>query len=374
MNNYNNDDESIYLHAVGDVSLGDHPVCFGHGVRSTIDKHGIPSLFNNTRDTLSHADIVFGNLETVLPRDADSTELFDMEMKGKSEYAAELAKVGFNVMSVANNHAMQHGPEAFKDTVSILKENNISPVGVNETNVSNCFFYNKKSTKIAMIGYSLRPEKYSKSGSLYALGKKQVILEQIQQLKNDNAQIIVSLHWGEEYLHYPSIEQVQLARDIIDAGACLILGHHPHVLQGIEEYNKGIIVYSLGNYIFDMWQKNTRETIIFECEIDQSGVKRYNFLPVFVNKRYQPIILTGQQAEKLRSQIQRYSNAIDSNNKVKDFTDAMQEYNKIAEKTYTKYRMESYFYFIRNIYRYKPSVLLNSLIRFIKRRLNPAHP
>ncbi len=374
MNNYNDKTESISLRAVGDVSLGDHPVCFGHGVRSTIDKRGFPSLFDKTKNKLSNADIVFGNLETVLPNNADSTELFDMEMKGESRYAAELAKVGFNVMSVANNHAMQHGPDAFNDTVSILKENNISPIGVNENNISNCFVLNKKSLKVILIGYSLRPEKYSKIGSLYALGEKQTILEQVSQLKNDSTQIVISLHWGEEYLHHPSVEQIQLARDIIDAGACLILGHHPHVLQGIEEYKNGVIVYSMGNYIFDMWQKNTRETIIFECEIDQNGIKRYDYLPIFVNKHYQPVILTNKKAEQLKSKIKKYSKAINSNIKDKDFNNTMQEYNKSAEKAYTKYRMESYIYFIKNIYRYKPSVLLNSLIRFIKRRLDPAHP
>lgn len=373
MNNVNND-ESIHLCAVGDVSLGDHPVCFGHGVRSMIDKHGLPFLFDKTSDALSHADIVFGNLETVLPKDIDSAELFDMEMKGKSEYASELAKVGFNVMSVANNHAMQHGDMAFKDTVSILKENNITPIGVNDANGSSCFFYNKKSTKIAMIGYSFRPEKYSKTGALYAVGEEQSVLGQIKQLKKNGVQIIVSLHWGEEYLHYPSIEQVRLARDIIDAGACLILGHHPHVLQGVEEYNNGIIVYSMGNYIFDMWQIRTRETMIFECHIDQNGIKSHSYLPIYVNQYFQPFILTGERAKKLNSKIQNYSKAIDSISKIKDSEKAMLEYNGAAEKAYTKYRMESYIYFIRNIYKYKPAVLINSLTRFIKRRLNSAHP
>ena len=373
MNTANNN-KSIFLHAVGDVSLGDHPVCFGHGVRSIIDKHGFPSLFDKSKDELSNADIVFGNLETVLPMDTDSTALFDMEMKGKSEYAVELAKAGFNVMSVANNHAMQHGEKAFNDTISILNANNISPIGVNDGNNSNCFFYTKQSTKIVIIGYSFRPEKYSKTGSLYALGEKQSVINHVKQLKDDGLQIIVSLHWGEEYMHYPSIEQMQLAKDIIDAGACLILGHHPHVLQGIEEYNNGIIVYSLGNYIFDMWQKKTRETMIFKCEISQNGIKRYSFLPVFVNRYYQPIILTGQKAETLNIKIQSYSRTINSSKKIKNFTGAMLEYNKAAEKAYTKYRIESYLYFIRNIYRYKPAVLIKSLTLFIKRKLDPTHP
>jgi poly-gamma-glutamate synthesis protein (capsule biosynthesis protein) len=339
-----NIDEPIILHAVGDISLGDHPVCFGHGVRTEIDKNGLQTLFENTKKQLSSADIVFGNLETVLPDDTGSTELFDMEMKGKSEYAGELAKVGFNVMSVANNHAMQHGDKAFNDTTATLHNCGISPIGISEGGASNCFSFNKKETKIAIIGYSFRPEKYSKTGVLYAVGNKTALLNQVKQLKNNGQQVIVSLHWGEEYLHYPSVEQIQLAKDTIDSGACLILGHHPHVLQGIEEYNNGVIVYSLGNYIFDMWQKQTRESIIFKCEIDQSGIKHYDYLPVLANKKnYQPRLLTGKKAEELNLKIQGYSNSIDSCIGDKNLTSEMIEYNKAAEKAYTKYRMESYF-------------------------------
>jgi len=367
------DRESIHFLAVGDISLGDHPVCFGHGIRSTIEKHGFPFLFKDVASTLSRSDILFGNLETVLPQENGGKRLHDIEMKGKSEYAAELSKIGFNVMSVANNHAMQHGQKAFDETITALKNNNIEPIGINDTGKSNCFSFEKNTVNLSIIGYSFRPEKYSKNNISYALGEENLLIEHIRQLKQNKSNVIVSIHWGEEYIHYPSADQVYFSKKIIDAGACLILGHHPHVLQGIEKYNGGVIVYSMGNFIFDMWQKQTRETMIFDCHIGENGIKRYSYVPIYVNKNYQPIILTGKDADKLCSKTERYTNAIYPMNSLLDTTKSMQAYKKTAAKAYLKYRIASYLYFIRNIYKYKFSVLIDSLIRFLKRRVNPEH-
>lgn len=366
--------QTISLTAVGDVSLGDHPVCFGHGVRSKIDHHGLDFLFSDVLADLGNSDIVFGNLETVLPNNKNSNDLFDMEMKGRSEYAAALSDVGFNIMSIANNHAMQHGDDAFHETVSNLNKYNIFPVGIDENGKSNCYQFARNGIKIAMIAYSLRPEKYSKSGALYAQPRNQNIIKQVESLYKDGYQIIVSLHWGEEYLHYPSPEQVSLAHHIADSGACLIIGHHPHVLQGIEKYNKTVIVYSLGNFIFDMWQKSTRESVIFKCNLSKNGVESYELIPVLANRHYQPIKLDSNSADKLLKKINTYSELIKEPRNPRNLKTEMEEYNQLAQKAYTRYRMQSYTYFLTHIYMYKPEVLFKSLTRFIKRRINPEHP
>ena len=366
--------EYIHLLAVGDVMLGDHPVCFGHGIRSTIEKYGFQYLFAHTENILADSDVLFGNLETVLHPEDNTSTLYNMEMKGKSEYAQELAKIGFNVMSMANNHAMQYGADAYNHTVKLLRDSGIEPVGVNDNGKSNIYLYTKDGINLAFVGYSFRPEKYADAGISYAQGDELTILEQIHSLNKDDTRVIVSVHWGEEYLHYPSVAQVHLAKRMIDAGASIILGHHPHVLQGVEEYSNGIIVYSLGNYIFDSWDRSTRESIIFDCKIDKSGALNYSIIPTFINRNYQPVILIGKEKQKLMNKIKNYSNGIIALNAISDTPDLVMIYQNKAEKAYFKYRIGAYLYFLRNIYKYKISVISHSLTRFIKRRINPDHP
>ena len=353
--------------------LGDTPVCFGHGIRSTIERHGLEFLFERSKEYLSNSDVLFGNLETVLSDDRGCSNLYGMEMKGRSEYAAGLVNIGFNVMSVANNHAMQHGKYAYNNSVAELQKRGINPVGINDGGRSNCIYIEQNTIKLAFIGYSFRPEKYARDQVSYAQIEESQLLAHIKELKECSTHVVVSVHWGEEYMHYPSINQVHFAKHIIDSGASLVLGHHPHVLQGIEEYNHGIIVYSLGNFIFDNWQRRTRETIIFHCTFGDKGIEVYGYKPVYINKFFQPIVLSGKKEKKIRFRMQKYSDTIVQMNSMIDTNEEKTIYKQRASKAYTKHRMKCYLYFILNIYKYSPSVILDSFIRFVKRRLDPSH-
>lgn len=364
--------ETLLLRAVGDVMLGDHPVCFGHGVRSTIDRLGFDTLFHEVGFHLRGADLVFGNLETVLA-DADETTLESAEMRGREADAAGLSWLGFNVMSVANNHIMQYGTKAFEKTIKALERNRIAPVGLATEAGSNVRLLELKGIRVAMISFSLRPEKYWKGEPLYARDDGDRVVEQVARLKHDADVIVVSLHWGEEYINHCSLEQVSVAHRVIDAGASLILGHHPHVLQGVEEYHGAFIFYSLGNFIFDRWQRNPRETIIAECRISKRGVEDVRFIPVFIDRLYRPRILNGRAADRLLEKLNRYSLA------VKNLTEKSPEkyrrwYGRLAVRAVWRIRIQSYLYFVRNLYRYEPGVIVASLKRFLKRRINPATP
>ena len=121
-----------------------------------------------------------------------------------------LGSTGFNVMSVANNHAMQHGGGAFEDTVAALKASDIAPVGISENGESSCSYHRFGDVSIAIIAYSLRPDNYTDSGIRYAMGDEERIRNQVARLKKDGYIVIVSLHWGEEYMHRPSVKQACL--------------------------------------------------------------------------------------------------------------------------------------------------------------------
>jgi hypothetical protein len=101
--------------------------------------------------------------------------------------------------------------------------------------------------------------------------------EDLAAIQTSNAPVkIVSIHWGDEYSHYPSPEQIELAHRLVDHGACLVLGHHPHVVQGVESYRNAVIAYSLGNFIFDMdWSERTRSSILLKAEIEPGKAVRH---------------------------------------------------------------------------------------------------
>ncbi len=141
--------------------------------------------------------------------------------------------------------------------------------------------------------------------------------------------MVVSLHWGDEFIDRPSPADVQLARAIVDAGADLIIGHHPHVLRGVERHGRGWIVYSLGNFVCDMlWEEELRETAIAECRLSKNGVEQVRLLPVRINDDSQPVPLQGEGAARLEQRLARLSSALSRNEGVFSGPGASAEYER----------------------------------------------
>ena len=126
--------------------------------------------------------------------------------------------------------------------------------------------------------------------SLSEMSKKK-----IRQCSKKADVIVVSMHWGVDFTDYPLLFQMKYAREMIDSGADLILGHHPHNIQGIEKYQNGIIVYSLGDFVFD---GSGRDTFIFKCEISKSGIKKHELIPAIPSLRH---LLGSSSASSWRS-------------------------------------------------------------------------
>jgi len=358
------------LIAVGDLMLGDHPVCFGHGVRSTIESKGFAFVFKDIVDCLSGAEIVFGNLETILSDYGyDPDELVKAELRGAPSYADGLAEVGFNILNVANNHMLQHGKRPFCETEENIKRAGIMPLGLQHTKSKESkrvIVKDRSGTSVALLGFSMRPERYYDADPLYSLASEEQIIEQLTKMVAEfDGPVVVSLHWGEEYLNIPSGQQVDFARELIDTGACLVLGHHPHVLQGVERYHAGVIVYSLGNFVFDKWQRNPRESMIFNCTITDKGISDYSLTPIYISRKFQPQLARGKNKLRIVKRMQTYADAlndISSDDKI--------SYHESAEKAYLKFRLQSYLYFMSHIYRYRPKVVMASLFRFLQRRVS----
>jgi len=274
----------VILYAVGDIILGDHPHFYGIGVRSAIEKNKL-YIFEKVEHIFSEGDIVFGNLETVLSDYGKTKSYKSLILRGKPEFVEQLKKGHFNLINIANNHIQQHGKQCLFDTIDILQKREIRIIGLD--NLQPQVISSPKGIKLGFLGYSLRPEQYEKD-AIYSLADKNKIISDINRIKEKVNYIVISLHWGDEYITFPSAEQIDLAHKIIDAGADVIIGHHPHVLQPIESYNNKIIAYSLGNFVSDMYLDATKNSAILKIIFDKEGIRDCCLIPIYINNNFQP--------------------------------------------------------------------------------------
>ncbi|MSU56032.1 MAG: CapA family protein [Candidatus Taylorbacteria bacterium] len=220
-------------------------------------------FFASTTEFLKSADITFGNLENpVSTRGIRSGSIYSF--RADPQTLQGLTSAGFNVVSIANNHIWDYGKQAFKDTLSNLSENGISAVGGGENyaeaHTPKILMVGK--TRIAFLAYTnLISPKLGLASSTPAISRYDdtILQTDITEAKKVSDFVAVSFHWGDEYQTKHNAEQERVGKLVIDAGANLVIGHHPHVVQEVEEYNNGYIAYSLGNFIFDQnFSKDTR--------------------------------------------------------------------------------------------------------------------
>ena len=188
--------------------------------------------FANVMEYFANDTATFINLEGTF---TDSTNAADkmFVFKGPKDYINILTQGSVEFANVANNHSEDYGKQGYDDTVGLLKEHGIA------------YGEHKKTTLFEVDG--LKIGVYSVAGAYNTNG----VAENIKALKKAGAEVIIAcMHWGEEYYYVPNQDQVTIARAAIDAGADIVYGHHPHILQKIEEYKDGIIFYSLGNFSF----------------------------------------------------------------------------------------------------------------------------
>lgn len=265
--------ETLELIAVGDVSLsgpdGQDP-------------------FEHVARLLRAGDIVFGNLECVLCDTGAGAEK-EITLRAAPARVGYLRQAGFDIVSVANNHILDFGPAGLDQTLAVLREQGIRFVGAGRTASQRGYeIIERKGLKVGFLAYYENGGGNSQNASLVNRIDRHAILEQIADLKRRCDVLVVSLHWGIEYIHYPSLGQIQLARDLLRSGAALVLGHHPHVVQGIERIGKGLIAYSLGSFQFEPRKEEARHSFILQVRISAWGVEDYRAVPAHIGKGERP--------------------------------------------------------------------------------------
>lgn len=307
----------VTLVAVGDIMLS-------RFVATKMERYGDYTYpFLETADFLREADLTFGNLECPI---ADGRQIGSTEMvfRADREVREGLVYAGFDVLSVANNHTMNFGEEAMKDTLHYLKVKKIKPVGGGRSyeEAHQSVIKEVKGLKLAFLAYTdtdVVPDSYGatgvpasvgmtgEAGQIVAEGKPGVAFMEVAAMEADVAAalneadlVIVSMHSGTEYVSWANQRQIEFAHKAIEAGASLVLGHHPHVIQPVEKYLDGYILYSLGNFVFDqMWSQPTREGLVAEIVLSAEGVQEMDFRAIVIEDWVQPRWASPEESERI---------------------------------------------------------------------------
>lgn len=288
----------ITLSFVGDITLGNY---IGQGYEGSFDqeyeKQNQDSAYylKNVKDVFEKDDLTIANLEGPLTTSQDYAEK-TFVFQGKPEYVEILTDGNIEAVTLANNHSKDHFEQGMTDTKAVLDEKGIRHFGYDES----CMM-DVKGIQVGFLGYSFPYE-------LTAEMKKA-----ISDLKAQCDIVVVYYHWGIERDKAPMESQRSLAKQTIDAGADLIIGSHPHVLQGIETYKGKKIVYSLGNFCFG-GNKNPsdKDTMIyqhtFSFENNELVQEEHEVIPCMISSvssrnNYQPTIVEGDDASRVLKKV-----------------------------------------------------------------------
>ncbi|MCP4679677.1 MAG: CapA family protein [Deltaproteobacteria bacterium] len=250
---------TVSLVAVGDI-------CLGRNINAEmVDTNDFTFPFVHVADFLKSADITVGNLEAQL---FPGCPLLTggMRLCGDRRAVAGLVKSGFDVVSVANNHADNFGKRALASSVKMLRANGIQVAGYGKPPV-----IERNGTRFAFVGYDIT----KRSVPLKRIGRK------LKAAKERADVVVLIMHWGKEYETTPSRIQTNLAQFATKQGADLIIGAHPHVIQPLETVNGAPVAYSLGNFVFDsmMWTEETRKSTAAVFKFLGSAVTSSRLIP-----------------------------------------------------------------------------------------------
>lgn len=283
----NNGEKVVKIFACGDTG----PV---RNLEQLVIEKGPEAILGDVREILSTGDLVFANLE--VPFSKRGTPINKIPVFRINPDAISIIKSAqINIVSLANNHIFDYGFDAFNDTIELLRTSGIRYFGAGKTDdeAKKPEIICMNDVRIGFLGFLEIDSKIKNlpSGITPTGVTPQMYYENIKKaikhLRPKVDWIILSLHFGIEYQLYPSPKDVKLCRALIDNGADIILGHHPHYPQGLERYKNGLIAYSLGNFIWDQnFAGHTDSSFILEIIINKKQIQSVRVIPTRLNLQY----------------------------------------------------------------------------------------
>jgi poly-gamma-glutamate synthesis protein (capsule biosynthesis protein) len=293
--------------AAGDIMLD-------RGVRKKMEAQGEDYPLAAVSALLKSADLACANLEGAISADAQKTPKCYC-FRADPTCVAMLKRAGFGVLSLANNHSMDCYQEGLGDTMDLLDAGSLpwfgarragQPARVAEVKV--------RGLRIAFAGFndispdipSIRPGK-----PVVEFASEEAVRDTLEAVRPKADLLVASFHWGNEDTHEPTARQRALAQAAVDGGADLVLGHHPHVLQGFRSTvgpggRKVLIAYSLGNFVFDQRREMQRESLILRCEVDRSGLRGAEVIPLRI-RGFRPEVATEEEAAQTLAALAEWS-------------------------------------------------------------------
>ncbi len=296
----------VTISAAGDFTLGtDENFDYSTSLPARYEEVQDPGYFlQNVKDIFASDDLTIVNLEGPLTTSEERADK-QFSFKGDPSYTEILTSGSVEACNLANNHSKDYGIQGYEDTIANVEAAGIKTFGYERTAI-----WETNGVKVGLAGVYELAEGMDCQDDMTAA---------IQSLKDAGADlVIVSFHWGVEKENYPDETQQTLAHAAIDQGADLVLGHHPHVLQGIEKYQGKYIVYSLGNFCFG-GNKNPsdKDTMIFQqtFTLENGEVVEddaINIIPCRISSEddynnYQPTPAEGEEAQRILGRVQEYS-------------------------------------------------------------------
>ncbi len=289
----------VSLVAVGDVMLG-------RGVGHIIETNSPSYPFLRTMDLIREADVAFGNLESPITSGGISQGAFSL--RADPSVVEGLAEAGFDVVSLANNHVLDYGEAGLLDTVDALEKVGILYAGLKRGTAEGLspVVFDVQGLRLALLAYDDVAGYYEAAdGELGGPARLDPAsaCEDVRRAAEEADLVVVSLHWGAEYLPAPDDSQREIARGLLEAGADLVIGHHPHVIGAVGSYDDGLVAYSLGNFVFDQpFSSETVQGLILYALLDGTGLKQVRLLPAYIEAG-QPAVLPSPEATLISSDL-----------------------------------------------------------------------
>ena len=299
----------ISLMFTGDINLGR---CVAS---TTIRRDDFTFPFQFVAEKLKSADITIGSLDSTISNETDSMPCPEsMNLIGPQRMVEGLQFAGFDIVTIATNHIKDCGEKgfdcqgrAFFDTLANLRASSITPVGGGNTLTESRLpvVVEVKGIRFAFLAVNQIDERvWATESSPGTAPLSQNMIEQIKQdvssAKTVADVVIVLPHWGIEYADVPEEYQRSWAQEFLNAGATLVVGNHPHIVQPAEAFSNGVAFYALGNFVFDQGHNFRREGIVVQATFNGSQLASWNLEPVSINYyTYQPSWVDGSEGHKI---------------------------------------------------------------------------
>ncbi len=296
----------------------------GFGVSGVVASMG-SSLFKSVAPSFEKSDFGFVNLESPLTTGGDAQGWKDVVIKGNPDMAPAMAKSGINVVTMANNHAGDMGDSGLLDSIKYCEKNDIAVVGAGKDlkqAMAGKVLETDDGVRVAFLGFTdVLPVGYPATSSSpgVAPGRADIgaVKQAIRAAKKKADFVVVGWHWNFEYKRAPTYLETSQGKAAIDAGADIVIAHHPHLLDGMEAYHGGLIVYSLGNLVFSGFSGETAETVLVRAKVSEDRLDA-QLIPVVGGGSGVPSLAKGAQAESILQRVKGFSAALDTTVKIAD--------------------------------------------------------